>query len=218
MRSPILIFLIVAALVVASFQTDIGRQFWREVDQKLNFSTMLPTPRNEREKKIGHLDRYVPKAASMISEARPGQIVSGKGMPLVVCMEANGYDPGNILPRFGTPPCIDSITAQLPPEMIPQRSEDIALLVGLYWGSAIAEKYPVKLSDLSMQGGKNYKLALQETCRIRLVEVKTGRLIETKVITGSPPSEEEVLGQGEKTFFGPSIEPEVLAYILQSVR
>ncbi len=215
MRSPFLIFLIIAALVVASFQTEIGRQFWSDVDQRLNLSTMIPTPGNDRKKKIGHLDRYVPKAAAMISDARPGQITSGRGKPLVVCMDANGNDPGGPLPRFGIPPCVDSIMMKLPPEMIPQRSEEIGTLVGLYWGSEIAEKHYLKIT---LQNGKNYKLALQETCRIRLVEVKTGRLIETWTITGQAPSKEEVLAQDGKTLFGPSIESEVLAYILQKTR
>ncbi len=212
----LILFLLTIGFMV-SLKTDAGQAFWTDLREKVAVEDLIPTPENVRNSKIGHLEPLVGEAASLLEHPRKGESTMPPGKPLLICMSRiyrqDGQDSSK---RFGEPPCVDYLTEKLPETMVPQDESEIGVVIGLYWGDYPAGRYQAQAASgpgSSLPGISQWVDGMRESCKVRVVNRRTGELIGEKELIADPPPIEAVVSPEHEELYGPSVEPLVLTFI-----
>lgn len=81
------------------------------------------------------------------------------------------------------------VGSYLPPELMPERAQDIGTCVLLEWGAKVEGLYDVTTTQGGVETGKSQALARRGTCKVTLIDLQEGAVIAEKMIYGPPPAD-----------------------------
>lgn len=81
------------------------------------------------------------------------------------------------------------IGSYLPPELMPERVEDIGTCVFLEWGAKVEGQYLVETTRGGVKQGTHTQYAMRQNCKITLVDRAEHKVIAEKMVFAPPPSD-----------------------------
>lgn len=200
-------FLILLLLLVVAAAIQFGPSEWEKYQSK---------NRAAKAAALAHLTTDIGRDVAILKAAfdAKGELPNKptvSGLPLVISVEAGVNFDGDPY-RYGEEPCISPLMHDLPEALVANNADEIGTLVGLMWGDYEAGTYEITPRTGAHLARPKGPSAMVDTCRIVVVDKKTGQRLGTAEARGTvgqfPTSPSD-----DYDFYGERCDPQVLDYI-----